>query len=75
MVQPNRMDETIGKHDSVSDLNEIEAGQYRYWQSRPMHERMAEVSRLSSAKYGLNHDGSEVPRLDKSLVRFERFSR
>jgi hypothetical protein len=30
MVQPKRMDETIGKHDSVSDLNEIEAGQYRY---------------------------------------------
>jgi hypothetical protein len=70
MVQTKRMDEMIGKHDS--DPDEAEAQEYRYWQSRPMHERMAEVSRLSSAMYGLKHDGSEVPRLDKTLVRFER---
>jgi len=75
MLQPNRMDETIGKDDGVSDPDEIEAQECRYWQSRPIHERMAEVSRLSSAAYGLKHDGSEVPRLDKTLVRFERFLR
>jgi hypothetical protein len=65
------MDETIRKDDA--DLDEVKAEEYRYWQSRPMHERMAAVSELSSAKYGLKHDGSEVPRLDKTLVRFERF--
>ena len=75
MVQPKRMDETIGKHDNVSDLDEIKAQEYRYWQSRQAHERMAAVSELSSAMYGLKHDGSEVPRLDKSLVRVERFPR
>jgi hypothetical protein len=75
MLQPDWMDETAGKDDSVSDLDEIEAQEYRYWQSRPVHERMAEVSRLSSAMYGLKHDGPAVPRLDKTLVRFERFPR
>jgi hypothetical protein len=75
MLQPKRMDETIRKYDSVSDSDEIEAEQYRYWQSRPVHERMAEVSRLSTAMYGLKHDGSEVPRLEKTLVSFERFPR
>jgi hypothetical protein len=69
------MDETIGKHDSVSNLDEAEAQEYRYWQSRPVHERMAAVSELSSAMYGLKHDGSDAPRLDKTLVRFERFPR
>jgi hypothetical protein len=75
MLQPKRMDEKIRKHDGVSDPDEIEAEQYRYWQSRPVHERMAAVSELSSAKYGLKHDGPEGPRLDKTLVRFERFPR
>ena len=75
MLQTKRMDETIRKDDSVSDLDEIEAQQYRYWQSRPMHERMAEVSRLSSAMYGLKYDGPEAPRLDKTLVRSKRLPR
>ncbi len=69
------MDETTRKHESVSDSDEIKAEEYRYWQSRPVHERMAKVSELSSAKYGLKHDGSDAPRLDKALVRFERFPR
>jgi hypothetical protein len=69
MVQTKRMGETNGKHDSVSNLDEAEAREYRYWRSRPVHERMAEVSRLSSAMYGVKHDGSEAPRLDKTLVR------
>jgi hypothetical protein len=69
------MDETIGKHDSVSNLDEAETQEYRYWQSRPVHERIAAVSELSSAMYVLKHDGSEAPTLDKTLVRFERFPR
>ena len=70
MVQPKRMDETIGKHDNVSDLDEIKAQEYRYWQSRPAHERMAAVSELSSAMYGLKHGASDVPRLDKNSRPF-----
>jgi hypothetical protein len=44
MLEAKGMDETIREHNSVSDPDEIEAEQYRYWRSRPMHERMAEVS-------------------------------
>jgi len=65
----------IGKDDGVSDPDEIKAQEYRNWQSRPVHERMAAVCELSSAKYGLEGGGSEAPRLDKTLVRFERFPR
>jgi hypothetical protein len=63
------MDKTIRKYTS---FEEAKADEYRYWQSRPAHERMAAVSELSSAMYGLKHDESGVPRLDKTFVRFER---
>jgi hypothetical protein len=63
------MDKSIHKYTS---FDEAKADEYRYWQSRPVHERMAAVSELSSAMYGLKHDESEVPRLDKTFVRFER---
>ena len=75
MLETRRMDETIRKDNSLADPDEIKAQEYRYWQSRAVHERMAAVSELSSAMYGLKHDGSEVPRLDRTLVRFERFPR
>jgi hypothetical protein len=64
------MDEAVGKPDSVSKFDEAEAQEYRYWQSRPVHERIAAVSELSSAMYVLIHDGSEAPTLDKTLVTF-----
>ena len=40
------MDKTIRRY---TDLDEMKADEYRYWQSRPVHERMdaaAELSRL-----------------------------
>jgi hypothetical protein len=75
MLETKRMDEAIRKPYGVSGTSEIEAQEYRYWQGRPIHERTAAVSELSSAMYGLKHDGSEAPRFDKTLVRFERFPR
>ncbi len=42
------MDETALPDDKRARL-----AVYRYWQSRPVHERMAEVTRLSLAAYGL----------------------
>jgi hypothetical protein len=59
----------------LPDLDEIKAKEYRYWQSRPVHEQMAAVSELSSAKYGIKGTGAEAPRLEKTLVRFERLPR
>jgi hypothetical protein len=61
-----------GQTGQLSDTDEIRAEEYRYWHSRPIHERMAAVSELSSAMYGPKHDESEVPRLDKTFARFER---
>jgi hypothetical protein len=69
MVQTERMDKTIRKDTS---FDEAKADEYRYWQSRPMHERMEAVSKLSSAMYAIKGDGTDVPRLDKTLVRIER---
>jgi hypothetical protein len=61
------MDKNIRKFTKPTDLGEIEAEEY--WQSRPMHEQMEAVSGLTSA-YGIKE--TDVPRLDKTLVRIER---
>lgn len=37
MVQPERMDKTIPKY---ANFEELKADEYRYWQSRPVHERV-----------------------------------
>jgi hypothetical protein len=66
------MDKDIRKFTKPTDLDEIKAEEYRYWQSRPMHERMEAVSQLSSAMYGIKGDGTDVPRLDKTFARIER---
>jgi len=72
VVQPKRMDETIGKHDNVSDLDEIKAQEYRYWQSRPAHERMAAVSEITQDLYAMKGEVPDVPRLQRTLVHVKR---
>jgi hypothetical protein len=66
------MDKTIRKYASVADLEEIKADEYRYWQSRPLHERMAAVSEIAQEHYALKGAVRDVPRLQRTLVRFER---
>jgi hypothetical protein len=39
-----RMDKTIRKYAGIAALDEIKAQEYRYWQSRPVHERIEAVS-------------------------------
>jgi hypothetical protein len=63
------MDKTIRKFASFDDMK---AEQYRYWQSRPAHERIAAVSELTQILYGMKGAAADVPRLERSLVRFER---
>lgn len=73
MLQPERVDETIGKHSSAIDPDEIKkADGYRYWLSRPVHERMAAVSELSLAMYGIKGTVQDAPKMERPLVRFER---
>jgi len=66
------MDKTIRKYTSLADLDEIKADEYRYWQSRPLHERMDAVSELTQEQYAMKGAVQDVPRLQRTLVRFER---
>jgi hypothetical protein len=72
MLKPRRMAKTIRKYASVADLDEIKVGESRYWQSRPVHERMHAVSELSLAMYGIKGTVEDAPRLERTLVRIER---
>jgi hypothetical protein len=72
MVQTKRMDKTIRKYASLSGLDEIKADEYRYWQSRPVYERTDAVSELTQEAYAMKGASPDVPRLQRTLVRFER---
>jgi hypothetical protein len=53
------MDKTIRKY---TDGEEMKADEYRYWQSRPVHERVAAVWELTEEGYRLNLKSEvEVP--------------
>lgn len=69
------MDKTIRKYTGRDDFEELKAEEYRYWQSRPVHERIAAVSELTQEHYALKGEAPDVPRLQRTLVRFERASR
>ncbi|MGC9947117.1 MAG: hypothetical protein ABSF64_12180 [Bryobacteraceae bacterium] len=62
------MDKTIRKYTS---LDEMKADEYRYWQSRPVHERMDAVEELICTAYELKGWQMEpdVPRLQRPFVR------
>ncbi len=66
------MDKTIRRY---TDFEEMKADEYRYWQSRPIHERIAAVSELTQEQYALKGAAPNVPRLQRTLVRFERTPR
>jgi hypothetical protein len=50
---------------------EMKAEEYRFWQSRPAHERMDAVSELTTAAYALK-GMADVPRLQGPIVRISR---
>jgi len=62
------MDSIIRKYTS---RQEMKADEYRYWQSRPVYERMAAVSELTTALYALKGLAC-VPRLQGPIVRIPR---
>jgi hypothetical protein len=63
MLPKGRMDKTIRKFSNFAEL--------RYWQSRPVHERVAAVSELTQEHYALKGEAPDVPRLQsfKTFVR------
>jgi len=63
------MDKTICRYTSYK---EMKADEYRYWQSRPVHERMEAVSELTTVAYSLKGTALDVPGLQGRLVRLPR---
>ena len=63
------MDKTIRKFESFDEMKEEE---YRYWQSRPVHERLAAVSELTRELYQMKGGSPDAFRLQRTLARFER---
>jgi len=66
------MDKTIRKYSGLTGLAEIKTEEYRYWQSRPVYERTDAVSELTQEAYALKGAAADVPRLQRTLVRFEQ---
>ncbi len=66
------MDTTIRKYSSPADLDRIKAEEHRYWQRRPVPERMAAVSELSLAMYGIKGTVQDAPKLEGTLVHVKR---
>jgi hypothetical protein len=69
------VDKTIRKFAGPAAFEEAKAEEYRYWQSRPIHERVAAVSELTQELYAMKGEIQGVPRLQRTLVRFERRER
>jgi hypothetical protein len=66
------MDKTIRKYTSLDDMK---ADEYRYWQSRPIHERTDAVSEITQDLYAMKGVVPDVHRLQRTLVRVPRPSR
>jgi hypothetical protein len=66
------MDKTVRRYAS---FDEMKADEYRYWQSRPVHERLAAVSELTEVGYRLKGMTMDAFRLQRILVRIERLKR
>ena len=67
------MDKTIRKY---TDFDEMKADEYRYWQSRPIHERLDTAAELSIMGYQLKKPTRNVQqRLQRTLVRVQRVPR
>ena len=63
------MDMSVHIYDS---LEEMKADEYRYWQSRPAHERLSATSEMSLSAYGMKESATNVPRLQRTLVVLQR---
>ena len=68
MLKTKRMDPIIRRYAS---FEEMKADEYRYWQSRPVHERMDAVEEINLTVYEIKGVDQEpdVPRLQRPFVR------
>jgi hypothetical protein len=63
------MDKSIRVYDS---REEMKADEYRYWQSRPVHERMSAVAELTLTAYTIKEPARNARRLQETLVCLRR---
>ncbi|HKD04474.1 MAG TPA: hypothetical protein VKB79_01115 [Bryobacteraceae bacterium] len=64
------MDKTIRKY---TNFDEMKADEYRYWQSRPIQERLDTAAELSIMGYQLKEPTRNVQSgLQRTLVRVQR---
>ena len=55
-----------------TNFDEMKADEYRYWQSRPVHERVAAIWELTVEGYTMKGFKPDDFRLQRTLVHFER---
>jgi hypothetical protein len=55
----------------LASFEEAKSEEYRYWQSRPVHERMSAVAEITLAAYALK-GLTNVPRLQRTPVCLQR---
>ena len=63
------MDKVISTY---TNLDEMKADEYRYWQSRPVYERMDAVVEITLAAYQMKEPAFDVRRLQRTLVHLQR---
>jgi hypothetical protein len=68
-----RMDDAPITIRKYTDFDEIKADEYRYWQSRPIWERVAAVSELTLDGYALKgiQPEPDVPRSKRPFIRLQ----
>jgi len=68
VLQTECMDQSVRKYTNFDDMK---ADEYRYWQSRPVQERMDAVEEMNQTAYALKGWEMEpdVPRLQRPFVR------
>ena len=61
----------IDRSFEITDFDEMKADEYRYWQSRPAHERLDAVEEMIETAYALKgwEIEPDVPRLQRPFVR------
>src|ERR1700690_2937357 len=66
-----RMDNTPITVRKYTNFDEMKADEYRYWQSRPAHERLDAVEEMIETAYALKgwEIEPDVPRLQRPFVR------
>jgi hypothetical protein len=57
---------------TYASLKEMKADEYRYWQGRPVHERMDAVSEITLSLYAMKDATSDVPRFQRIVKVLQR---